>query len=183
VPDDSNSANHSFSLTHYRQLAELRFHIRRYLQFSEKVARTHGIEPQQHQLMLTIKGLPGNTIPTVSALANRLCLRHHSTVELINRLVERGAAVRRPGTQDRRQVLVELTPHGEELLANLNTHHGQELQTFAPELLAQLTTIMTAWAAPEKREAEPESTMHLPDSLADSDVSGSAKLTASANAS
>jgi DNA-binding MarR family transcriptional regulator len=142
VNDDTSSANLPFSVAQYRQLAELRFQIRRYLQFSEHVARTHGIEPQQHQLMLTIKGLPPDTAPTVSALANRLCLRHHSTVELINRLVERGAAIRKPSTQDRRQVLVELTPLGEELLAALSMHHKQELQTFAPELLAQLTTTL-----------------------------------------
>lgn len=145
VIDDSISSPLTFTIAQYRQLAELRFQIRRYLQFSEHIARTHGIEPQQHQLMLTIKGLPANTIPTVSALANRLCLRHHSTVELINRLVERGAALRKPSLQDRRQVLVELTPAGEELLANLSLHHIHELQTSAPDLLAHLSaTINTA---------------------------------------
>lgn len=142
--DDSSTATQAFSLAHYRQLAEIRFRIRCYLQFSEQIARTNGIEPQQHQLMLTIKGLPANTIPTVSALANRLCLRHHSTVELINRLVERGAAVRRPSQQDRRQVLVELTPAGEELLEQLNASHSEELQTCAPKLLASLTKVLSA---------------------------------------
>lgn len=142
VIDESSIASKGFSLAHYRQLAEFRFQIRHYLQYSERVARVHGVEPQQHQLMLAIKGLPGKTTPTVSALANRLCLRHHSTVELINRLVERGAAVRKPSQQDRRQVLVELTPAGEELLNKLNEHHAQELQTFAPELVAVLTTII-----------------------------------------
>jgi len=142
VTDESSIATPSFPAARYRQLAELRFRIRQYLQFSEQVARAHGIEPQQHQLMLTIKGLPVNATPTVSALANRLCLRHHSTVELINRLVERGAAVRKPSTQDRRQVLVELTPLGEELLEKLNSDHDKELQTYAPELLEQLTAIL-----------------------------------------
>ena len=142
MTDEYSSQNSTFSLAQYRQLAELRYQIRRYLQFSEHVARTHGIEPQQHQLMLTIKGLPPGTAPTVSALANRLCLRHHSTVELINRLVERGAAVRKPSTQDRRQVLVELTPKGEELLAGLAAQHVQELETFAPDLVAQATATL-----------------------------------------
>jgi DNA-binding MarR family transcriptional regulator len=141
VPEEISNQQ-GFPLARYRQLAELRFHIRRYLQFSEQVARAHGIEPQQHQLMITIKGLPASTVPTVSALANRLCLRHHSTVELINRLVERGAAVRKPSKVDRRQVLVELTPQGEELLEKLNAEHNQELQTCAPELISVLTTTM-----------------------------------------
>ncbi len=151
--DESTPANQSFSLASYRQLAELRFRLRQYLQFSEQVARTHGIEPQQHQLMLTIKGLPVNAIPTVSALANRLCLRHHSTVELINRLVERGAAVRKPSLQDRRQVLVELTPTGEELLAKLNADHQKELQMCAPELLHQMSVILAGFA--EEEESAP----------------------------
>jgi DNA-binding MarR family transcriptional regulator len=150
VTDHSSSAQPVFSLAHYRQLAELRFQIRRYLQFSEQVARSHGLEPQQHQLMLTIKGLPESTLPTVSALANRLCLRHHSTVELINRLVERGSAVRKPSMHDRRQVLVELTPQGEELLAKLIAHHDQELQTFAPDLLNQLQTLLATGIKPEE---------------------------------
>ncbi len=149
----------SFSLASYRQLAELRYRIRQYLQFSEQVARTNSIEPQQHQLMLTIKGLPANTTPTVSALANRLCLRHHSTVELINRLVDRGAAVRKPSEQDRRQVLVELTPLGEELLEKLNADHLKELEHYAPELLQHITSILhtsTAQAVEQKVEGTPD---------------------------
>ena len=98
--------------------------------------------------MLTIKGLPADTIPTVSALASRLCLKHHSTVELINRLVERGSAIRKPSLQDRRQVLVELTPKGEELLETLSHLHLQELHTCAPELLSQLSTLLKT-AVPE----------------------------------
>src|SRR5579863_5643742 len=97
----------------YRQLAEFRYRIRQFLHKSEEAARSKGIEPQQHQLLLAIKGLPEGTRPTVSALSWRLCLRHHSTVELVNRLVERGAVMRRHSEQDRREVLVELTPYGE----------------------------------------------------------------------
>ena len=177
--EHSSSANQGFSLAQYRQLAELRFQIRHYLQFSEQVARTHGIEPQQHQLMLTIKGLPANTIPTVSALANRLCLRHHSTVELINRLVERGAAVRKPSTQDRRQVLVELTPEGESLLTDLNAHHYQELHTFAPELLEHMHTVLTA----SNLDGTSSRSVNGPDGISDPDISPAEKLeSAAANA-
>src|SRR5947209_5423676 len=80
----------------YRQLAEFRYLIRRFMHFSEDAARCVGLEPQQHQLLLVIKGLPASVRPTVSTLSARMCLRHHSTVELVNRLVERGVAVRRP---------------------------------------------------------------------------------------
>jgi DNA-binding MarR family transcriptional regulator len=118
----------------YRQLAELRFRIRQLLHFSEEAARAHGLEPQQHQLLLAIKGLPEGARPTVRTLSSRLCLRHHSTVELINRLADRGAILRRPSSHDRREVLVELTSLGEEILRNLSVLHWQELQVAGPAL-------------------------------------------------
>lgn len=126
----------------FRQLAEFRFKIRQFLHFSEQAARTTGIEPQQHQLMLAIKGLPEGMRPTVKVLASRLCLRHHSTVELINRLVERGAVVRQHSSQDRREVMVALTPHGEELLEELSMLHWEELQNAGPALTGALNAIV-----------------------------------------
>lgn len=126
----------------FQQLAAFRYSIRKFLHFSEEAARHNGLEPQQHQLMLAIKGLPGSMRPTVTTLSTRLCLRHHSTVELINRLVERGAAVRKPSDQDRREVLVELTPHGEELLQKLSVLHWQELQNAGPELCQALQRVV-----------------------------------------
>jgi DNA-binding MarR family transcriptional regulator len=131
----------TFSGRAYRQLAEFRRQIRRFLHFSEEAARQHGIEPQQHQLLLALKGLPVGVRPTVSALSSRLCLRHHSTVELINRLVERGAAVRRTSEEDRREVLVELTPVGEEILEKLSSEHWREVQISGPELARTLEAI------------------------------------------
>ena len=125
-----------------QQLAEFRFKIRQFLHFSEEAARQNGIEPQQHQLMLAIKGLPKDMRPTVTVLSSRLCLRHHSTVELIDRLVERGAAIRRHSEHDRREVLIELTSRGEELLRRLSVLHWQELQTSGPVLSNALHAIV-----------------------------------------
>jgi DNA-binding MarR family transcriptional regulator len=126
----------------YRQLAEFRFQIRSFLHFSENAGRLAGIEPQQHQLMLAIKGLPAGARPTVTALAQRLCLKHHSTVELINRLERRGVVVRRPSNQDKREVLIELTDHGENLLDQLSVLHWRELQSLAPKLTLALEAIL-----------------------------------------
>lgn len=91
--------------------------------------------------MLAIKGLPEGLRPTVTTLSSRLCLRHHSTVELIDRLEDRGAVVRRHATEDRREVLVELTEHGEQLLHSLSLLHWQELQNSAPALLKALQAV------------------------------------------
>jgi DNA-binding MarR family transcriptional regulator len=126
----------------YRRLAEFRHHIRQFLHFSEEAARAHGLEPQQHQLLLTIKGLPEGTRPTVRAISGRMCLRHHSVVELINRLAERGAVVRRASEQDRREVLIELTPMAEEMLCKLSVLHWDELQVAGPALSQAIQSIL-----------------------------------------
>src|SRR5689334_5474826 len=124
---DAPAAQTEVSPQAFQQLAEFRYRIRRFLHFSEEAARAIGIEPQQHQLLLVLRGLPEGLRPTVTAISSRLCLRHHSTVELINRLVERGAVTRRHSEQDRREVLVELMPHGEHLLRQLSVQHWKEL--------------------------------------------------------
>jgi DNA-binding MarR family transcriptional regulator len=136
------TSQQNLSLTDYRKLAEFRYRIRQFLHFSEEAARLSGIEPQQHQLLLAIKGLPEGARPTVTAVSSRLCLRHHSTVELINRLVERGAVIRRHSEQDRREVLVELTPHGEHLLRTLSVLHWEELQNSGPALSEALQAVV-----------------------------------------
>lgn len=126
----------------FEQLAKFRYCIRQFLHFSEQAARAHGIEPQQHQLLLALKGLPSEVRPTVTALSHRMCLRHHSTVELINRLADRGAVVRHTSDRDKREVLVQLTPIGEEILHKLSLLHWQELQTSGPALSAALQAIV-----------------------------------------
>jgi DNA-binding MarR family transcriptional regulator len=130
------------SAAEYRQLAEFRYRIRQFLHLSEEAARSKGIEPQQHQVLLAVKGLPEGTRPTVRTLSQRLCLRHHSTVEIIDRLVEHGAVTRRHSDQDRREVLIELTPHGEELLHQLSVLLWQELRVSGPALSESLSALL-----------------------------------------
>ncbi len=126
----------------YRRLAEFRYRIRRFLHVSEEIARSSGIEPQQHQLMLAIKGLAPGARPNLNTLSERLCLRHHSTVELVDRLEKQGAVVRRPSDRDGREVLVELTAHGERLLHQLSALIRQELMVTGPALAASLRAIL-----------------------------------------
>jgi DNA-binding MarR family transcriptional regulator len=130
------------SAKQYRLLAEFRYRIREFLHFSEQSSRDQGIEPQQHQLMLAIKGLPAGVRPTISVLASRLCIRHHSAVELINRLADRGAVARRAGEEDRREVLVELTTEGEALLQRLSLLHWEQLEASGPELAHALDNVL-----------------------------------------
>jgi DNA-binding MarR family transcriptional regulator len=119
----------------YRVLAELRYRIRRFVHFSEGAARAAGLEPQQHQLLLAIRGLPADRQPTIAEAAERLQLAHNSTQELVRRIEQRGLISTRRGEDDHRQVLIELTPAGEAALRELSFAHLAELRSQAAELM------------------------------------------------
>ncbi|HYT28157.1 MAG TPA: helix-turn-helix domain-containing protein [Ktedonobacteraceae bacterium] len=127
-------------ITHqeYQALAEFRYQLRRFLRFSEQAAREVGLEPQQHQLLLTIKGLPADRTASVGELAERLQIQHHSTVELINRMVERGLLERNRDEHDQRRVLVSMTDDGDEVLRKLSLLHRMELRATGPALVKAL---------------------------------------------
>ena len=130
------------SITDYRALAEIRYQIRRFLHFSEQAAREAGLVPQQHQLLLALKGLPAGRKATISELAERLQLRHHSTVELIDRLVERGLIKRLRDEADQRRVIIHLTPQGEQVLRRLSLLHRHELQLAGPAFVRALGALL-----------------------------------------
>lgn len=129
------------SLEEYRALAEFRYQIRRFLGFSEELVRIAGMEPQQHQLLLAVKGLPDGVTATIGELAERLQLKHHSTVELVNRLEKLGYVARGASRQDRRQVIVHLTSSGSTILRKLSIAHHQELEIAGPRLAKALRAI------------------------------------------
>ena len=129
------------TIEEYRALAEFRCQIRRFMGFSEEQVRAAGMEPQQHQLLLVIKGLPEGVTATIGELAERLQLKHHSTVELVNRLEKLGYVARTNGQQDRRQVMVHLTPSGASILRKLSLAHHQELEIAGPRLSKALRSI------------------------------------------
>ena len=112
----------------FEALARFRFGIRRYLRFSEETVRRHGVTPQQYQLLLAIKGFPGRDWALVRELANRLQLRHHSVVELVNRAQAQGLVHRTNDPDDARAVRVILTDRGEHLLDRLSALHRDELR-------------------------------------------------------
>jgi DNA-binding MarR family transcriptional regulator len=130
------------TLADYRALAEFRFQIRKFLHFSEQKVQGAGLERGQYQLMLTIKGMPEELRPRIRDVANRMHIQHHSAVELINRLESGGYVSRERAEDDRREVLLALTPKGERVLAELALHHHEELQEAAPELVAALRRVM-----------------------------------------
>jgi DNA-binding MarR family transcriptional regulator len=140
---DINVARKSGGLdnSQYMQLEEFRFQIRRFLNFSEAAARASGIEPQQHQALLVLKGLPPDILPTIGHIAERLMLKHHSAVGLVDRLQGLGLVSRQVNAGDARQVLVLLTTKGERLLHGLSVAHRTELEEMAPRLTSILQSI------------------------------------------
>lgn len=128
----------TLTLSDYESLAELRFQIRHFLAKSEQAARTVGLEPRQHQLMLALKGLSKDVRPCIRELALRLHIQHHSAVELVNRLVKAGYLRRQVAGQDRRVVLLTLTARGEKVLRDLSLFHQAELRSDGPELIEAL---------------------------------------------
>jgi DNA-binding MarR family transcriptional regulator len=126
----------------YRALGELRYLIRRFLREGDTTAKQAGLEPQQYLLLLAIRGLPPGQEATISALANRLSLRHHSTVELIDRMEAHGYVKRLRGREDRRQVLVSLQPRGAKLLERVVGQRIIELRANGRDLVAAIGALL-----------------------------------------
>jgi len=126
----------------YKSLADFRYEIRRFLNFSERAAHAAGIEPQQHQALLAIAGRPPEFETTVGALAERLQIRHHSAVELSHRLEANGWILRSRSRNDLRRVDLRLTRRGEQLLRRLSVSHRNELTTAGPRLIAALQVVI-----------------------------------------
>lgn len=126
----------------YQALGELRYLIRRFLQEGDVTAKQAGLEPQQYLLLLAIRGLPSGQEATISALANRLSLRHHSTVELIDRMEAHGYVKRIRGKEDRRQVLISLQPRGAKLLERVVEQRIIELRANGRALVGAIGLLL-----------------------------------------
>ena len=128
----------AISQADYQRLSEFRYLIRRFLEFSQLQAEDAGLTPRQHQALLAIKGFPGGGPVAIGDLAERLRIRHHSAVELVNRLCEAGLVVRDQDKDDQRKVLLQLTERADACLADLSAVHLDELSRIEPMLRSVL---------------------------------------------
>ena len=119
---------------YFRAMSEFRHQIRRFQRFSEDVAAQAGVEPQQHLLMLAVRGLPLGEKPSIRVIADRLLLKHHSVVELVDRSERMGLVRRVPAREDRRQVLLELTAKGDRILRQIFVQNRDRLKSQSAEL-------------------------------------------------
>jgi DNA-binding MarR family transcriptional regulator len=126
----------------YHALSELRYLIRRFLQEGDATARQAGLEPQQYLLLLAIRGLEPGQKASIRAIADRLALRHHSTVELIDRMEAHGFVRRTRGREDRREVLVSLQPRGEKLLEKVVEQRIVELRSHGHALVDSIRKLL-----------------------------------------
>jgi DNA-binding MarR family transcriptional regulator len=124
----------------YAKLADFRHALRRFLHFSEQAAASEKLTPQQHQALLAIRGrAPGTTM--VGVLAERLCLKHHTVVELVQRLESAGLVTKKASPSDRRAMVLALTPEGSARLERLSRAHRNELKHLGPEIVNLLASL------------------------------------------
>jgi len=131
----------SLTLSDFRKQAEFRYHLRRFLYASEVHARKAGLEPNQYQLLLCVKGMPDSYMPNITTLSERLMIETHSTVELLDRCVRKGLAERYREGPDRRHVFVRLTELGNSIVEKIAMQNRQEMLAALPAFIQFLETL------------------------------------------
>lgn len=141
------------TMSEYTALAEFRYGLRKFLRFSEEAAKAHGLTPQQHQLLLAVKGYPGREWATINELAERMQLAQHSVVGIVDRCQQADLVRRDPHPHDLRVTEVHLTQTGEEVLERLTIAHRDELLRTG-EFLERLHLILDDLAVPSKSSSD-----------------------------
>jgi DNA-binding MarR family transcriptional regulator len=145
----------SVILKTYQELAEFRYQILSYLKRADECARSAGLEPHQYLLLLALRGLPAGREPSIQVLAERMQVRHHSAVGMIDRMERRGFVRRERAKDDRRQVLVRLTARGNAVLGKLAKQRIADLRTMAPNLVRALSAIVALASGQSRRQSKP----------------------------
>jgi DNA-binding MarR family transcriptional regulator len=122
----------------YEALARLRYELRKFQAFSSTAATKAGLTPQQHQALLIIRGFSNPDPISIGDLAKFLLIRHHTAVELVDRMTKLELISRMIDGADGRRVLVKLTREGEKRLQKLSEIHLKELQAIGPTLTGML---------------------------------------------
>jgi DNA-binding MarR family transcriptional regulator len=128
----------------YRSLAEFRYQIRLFMADSDETARSAGLEPEQFQLLLAIRGMPQGSSATIQRLASRLLVRHNTAVERIDRLAKMGLLRRTHSSADHRVVCVELSTRGKRIVEKLAHKRVQDLRRTGHELISALAKVISS---------------------------------------
>jgi len=123
-------------------MAELRYRIRLFLREGDAAAREAGLEPQQYLMLLAIRGLPDGSPAKIQSLADGLLIKHHSAVELVDRLEKNGYVRRARNRDDRREVLVSILPRGQRVLEHLVQQRISELRIGGRALIRAINVLL-----------------------------------------
>jgi DNA-binding MarR family transcriptional regulator len=130
------------SPSEYQAMAELRYRIRLFLREGDAAARINGLEPQQYLLLLAVRGMPDGSAAKIQHLADSLLIKHHSAVELVDRLERRGLVRRVRGREDRREVLITLLPKGHRVLERVVQQRISELRAGGRQLVRAIDAVL-----------------------------------------
>jgi DNA-binding MarR family transcriptional regulator len=158
-PNNRGRGFRKLDVVHLQRLAEFRFQLRRFLHVSQEAADRVGLHTQQYQMLQCVRGMPEGILPTIANVAERMLLKHNSTVELVDRTIEQGLLRREGDVYDHRRILLSATPRGERILAALAEFHTRELEQSGPELVRALDAIVHA-ARQATRNATRQTTEH-----------------------
>ena len=158
-PNERGRSFGKLDVAHLQRLAEFRFQLRRFLHVSQDAAERVGLHNQQYQMLQCVGGMPDGILPTIANVAERMLLKHNSTVELVDRTIEQGLLRRLGDEADHRRILLRVTPQGERILAMLAEFHTRELEQSGPELVRALDAIVHA-ARQATRNAARQTTRH-----------------------
>jgi DNA-binding MarR family transcriptional regulator len=135
------------SPSQYQTLSEFRHQLSAFLRRRRNAAEKVGLEAQQYEFLLALKGFPDRAQPNIKQIAEQLLLQHHSAVELAGRLEKRGLLRRRRSPHDRRSVWLSVTKLGDKILEQVAQYSFSQLQHEAPALLRTLRRLLKSKAS------------------------------------
>jgi len=126
----------------YEALANFRYAMRKFLNFSKRAlaAEAH-LTPEQYEALLALKAFAGSYGLSISDLSERLQVKHHSAVSLVDKLEGLRLVRREHDLLDRRRVFVRLTTAGSRLLAKVAAVHRREMRLRSPEMIEALVRL------------------------------------------
>jgi len=122
----------------YDALAAFRYAMRKFLRFSKDALAAARLTTEQYEALLAIKTRSNSTGITVGELSERLQVKHHTAVSLLDKLVARRLVVRQRASKDRRQVHIKLMPRGSSVLARMAALHRREIRYRSSEMIQAL---------------------------------------------
>ena len=138
----------------YQAHADFRYAMRRFFRYSEEQARALNITPQQHMLMLIVRGHSAYPDVSITEVAEHLQIRHHSASLLVERGVQRGILTRRQDSADRRRALVSLTAEGQKLLDSITGANRRELSALSGAITRLRASITRTQGAADAERSE-----------------------------